>query len=69
MAGAAGNPEPPSAARDAHRREALARQVADFYAFLDGVDVVGYPKRDAELAQLERLISLYPDDARRLLGR
>jgi hypothetical protein len=69
VAQAAQNPEPHPAAWDADRREALARQVAEFYAFLDGLDVVGYPKRAAELLQLDRLISLYPDDARRLLGR
>lgn len=50
------------------RLAALAAQLADFYRMLDGVDVVGYPKRTTELATLRTLIARYPDEAGAMLN-
>jgi len=36
---------------------------------LDGVDVVGHVRRDAELAELKRLARKYPEETRRLLDQ
>ena len=44
-------------------------ELAEFRQVLDDLEVVGYPKRVVQLAELERLIKLYPDEARALLRR
>jgi hypothetical protein len=47
----------------------LGDQIGDFRRLLDEVSVVGQPNREAQLATLERLIHLFPDEAREILAR
>ncbi|GAB3964958.1 hypothetical protein GCM10029978_026620 [Actinoallomurus acanthiterrae] len=47
----------------------LGDQIGDFRRLLDEVSVVGRPNRQAQLAALERLIHLFPDEARPILAR
>lgn len=47
----------------------LGDDLADFRRTLDELEVVGYPTRAVQLAELERLIKLFPDEARALLRR
>lgn len=41
-------------------------ELREFRRVLDEMTIVGYPKRDAELAELDRLICKHPDEARRI---
>ena len=45
-----------------------AQELAKLRAVLDEAPVAGYPRRAAELAELARLISRYPNEARDLLN-
>lgn len=45
------------------------QELREFRRVLDEMAIVGHPRREAELAELERLINLYPDEAARMLGR
>ncbi|MCO6010089.1 hypothetical protein NE236_34495 [Actinoallomurus purpureus] len=47
----------------------LADEVGDFRRMLDEVSVVGHPSRKAQLTALERLIHLFPEEARAILAR
>ncbi|MCO6010540.1 hypothetical protein NE236_36840 [Actinoallomurus purpureus] len=47
----------------------IGNQVGDFRRLLDEVSVVGNPNREAQLAALERLIHLFPDETRAILAR
>lgn len=44
-----------------------AEELTAFRQMLAEADVVGWPKRDAELAELERLVAKYPAEARQFL--
>lgn len=49
-------------------RAKVERALASFRRTLDSVPVVGLAQgRDTELAELERLIRTYPDEARQIL--
>ncbi|MEV0402992.1 hypothetical protein [Actinoallomurus sp. NPDC050550] len=43
------------------------RELAELRKALE-LPIVGHPRRDAELAELRRLVGKYVDDARRLVG-
>ena len=43
------------------------RELNELRRVLDESPVVGYPRRDAELAELRRLIERYPAEARAIL--
>ncbi|WP_433187757.1 hypothetical protein [Actinoallomurus sp. CA-150999] len=47
----------------------LGDQISEFRRLLDEVSVVGQPNREAQLAILERLINLFPEEARAILAR
>jgi hypothetical protein len=47
----------------------LGDQIGDFRRLLDEVSVVGQPNREAQLVTLERLIHLFPGEARKILAR
>jgi hypothetical protein len=51
----------------AERLARLTDRLADFYRMLDTIEVVGRPRRHHEIAELDRLIELYPDTARKLM--
>jgi hypothetical protein len=44
-----------------------ARELSALRQVLEESSVVGHPRRDAELAELGRLITRYPDEARAML--
>lgn len=48
-------------------RPSYERALDDFRSVLDNTEVVGWPKRNAELYELERLIAKYPVEARQFL--
>lgn len=50
-------------------REAYGNALADLRNVLETKPVVGWPKREAELFELERLIQLYTSEARQILDR
>jgi hypothetical protein len=45
-----------------------ARELNELRRVLDESPVVGHPRRDAELAELRRLIGRYADEARAILS-
>jgi hypothetical protein len=53
--------------RDQFDRNEYEQSLASFRHVLDNAEVVGWPKRNAELYELGRLITKYPTEARRLL--
>lgn len=44
-----------------------ARELSALRRVLEESSVVGHPRRDAELSELRRLITRYPDEARDML--
>lgn len=60
-----------SASQNPRKRAALPAGLAtaldEFQAVLDTAPVVGWPRKDAELAELARLVGKFPDEARKLL--
>ena len=58
-----------SGTHGAYDREQYEEALADIRRTLDTTEVVGWPKRNAELYELERLVRKYPAEARRLIGR
>jgi hypothetical protein len=44
-----------------------ARELVELRRVLDESPVVGHPRRDAELAELRRLVTRYPEEARHIL--
>jgi hypothetical protein len=42
------------------------QELTEFRRILDEMTVVGHLRRDAELAELHRLIGRYPDEARKI---
>jgi hypothetical protein len=49
--------------------EGYARELSELRRVLDESPVVGLPRREAELAELRRLIERYPREAREILRR
>lgn len=45
------------------------QELTEFRRILDEMTVVGHLRRDAELAELRRLIERYPDEARAIFAR
>ncbi|MFL6057231.1 MAG: hypothetical protein ACJ72W_30690 [Actinoallomurus sp.] len=45
------------------------QELAEFRQILDEMPVVGHLRRDAELAELHRLIGRYPDEAREICAK
>ena len=44
------------------------QELTEFRRILDEMTVVGHLRRDAELAELHRLIERYPDEARQIFA-
>ena len=49
------------------RRGDYARELSELRRVLEESAVVGHPRRDAEIAELRRLITRYPEEARDIL--
>lgn len=45
------------------------QELTEFRQILDEMPVVGHLRRDAELAELHRLIGRYPDEAREICAK
>lgn len=45
------------------------QELREFRRILDEMTIVGHPRRDAELAELRRLIERYPDEAREMFAK
>ncbi|MCO6011141.1 hypothetical protein NE236_39915 [Actinoallomurus purpureus] len=45
------------------------QELTEFRRILDEMTVVGHLRRDAELAELHRLIGRYPDEAREMCAK
>ncbi|MEV5748711.1 hypothetical protein AB0L00_12925 [Actinoallomurus sp. NPDC052308] len=45
------------------------QELSEFRQILDDLTVVGHLRRDAELAELHRLIGRYPDEAREICAK
>lgn len=45
------------------------QELSEFRRILDEMTVVGHPKREDELTELQRLIVRYPDEARAIWSR
>ncbi|GAA4628703.1 hypothetical protein GCM10023196_046150 [Actinoallomurus vinaceus] len=45
------------------------QELTEFRRILDEMTVVGHLRRDAEIAELHRLIQRYPDEAREICAK
>jgi hypothetical protein len=45
------------------------QELTEFRQILDEITVVGHLRRDAELAELHRLIGRYPDEAQEICAK